>query len=261
MYLSMPRSITILVSLLLISFNGFSQERVMTELALKQTGRQEKIYIHFDREHYLPGDTIWFKAYLFNGSGRSLLSTNVYFELLDQQGKVYGRAVTPVFESTASGHLNIPPDPGINRLFCRAYTISMLNDTNSVDYRELSVVRPQTVGKKNREATDATVIKFLPEGGNWVNGLPSLMAFKATGANGMPVNASGTIKKGSTIVTRFNTVHNGMGSFVIMPVTGDNYTAEWSDDKGNTHRTALPVPKPSGIVLHIADIILLKSSP
>ncbi len=28
---------------------------------------QEKIYLHFDKTLYNPGETIWFKAYLFTG--------------------------------------------------------------------------------------------------------------------------------------------------------------------------------------------------
>ncbi|RYZ48707.1 MAG: hypothetical protein EOO14_21750, partial [Chitinophagaceae bacterium] len=33
---------------------------------------QEKVYVHFDKSHYNPGETIWFKAYLFTGNQPSV---------------------------------------------------------------------------------------------------------------------------------------------------------------------------------------------
>ena len=39
---------------------------------------QEKIHIHFDKESYLPGETIWFKAYLFEENLPSEKSTSFY---------------------------------------------------------------------------------------------------------------------------------------------------------------------------------------
>ena len=49
---------------------------------------QEKLYLHFDRSGYNPGETIWFKAYLFDGLFPSDMSKTLYAELLDEQGKV-----------------------------------------------------------------------------------------------------------------------------------------------------------------------------
>ena len=49
---------------------------------------QEKIHIHFDRESYLPGETIWFKAYLFEEYLPSTKSTNFYASLYDENGKL-----------------------------------------------------------------------------------------------------------------------------------------------------------------------------
>ena len=45
---------------------------------------QEKIHIHFDKEVYLPGETIWFKAYVFEENLPSERSTNFYAALYDE---------------------------------------------------------------------------------------------------------------------------------------------------------------------------------
>ncbi|HEX4372556.1 MAG TPA: hypothetical protein VHZ50_04535, partial [Puia sp.] len=47
---------------------------------------QEKVYVHFDKNLYNPGETIWFKAYVFSGNLPSTISKNFYTELSDDNG-------------------------------------------------------------------------------------------------------------------------------------------------------------------------------
>jgi hypothetical protein len=214
---------------------------------------QEKIYIHYDKNSYVTGDTVWFKAYLFTGSKRSRAGKNFYLELLDNNGKLVNRLTAPIFESTASGNIVLPTDTAIHAVYCRAYTEVMLKGDSSFIYmKQLSVINLQ----KTVEVVNATppVIHFLPEGGDWINGIPSLMAFKVTDANGMPVKAEGTIKSNGNTVTEFATTHDGMGAFTMLAQPNQYYTAVWKDAGGNEHTTALPTAKPNGISLHIADV-------
>jgi hypothetical protein len=214
---------------------------------------QEKIYIHYDKNSYVTGDTVWFKAYLFTGSKRSRAGKNFYLELLDNNGKLVNRLTAPIFESTASGNIVLPTDTAIHAVYCRAYTEVMLKGDSSFIYmKQLSVINLQ----KTVEVVNATppVIHFLPEGGDWINGIPSLMAFKVTDANGMPVKAEGTIKSNGNTVTEFATTHDGMGAFTMLAQPNQVYNAVWKDAAGNEHTTALPTAKPNGISLHIADV-------
>jgi len=41
----------------------------------------EKIHVHFDKDNYLPGETVWMRGYLLSGSHPSGLSKNLYFSL------------------------------------------------------------------------------------------------------------------------------------------------------------------------------------
>jgi hypothetical protein len=218
-----------------------------------QKDPQEKIYIHYDKSSYVTGDTVWFKAYLFSGSKRSRAGKNFYLELLDNNGKVLNRLTAPIFESTASGNIVLPTDTAIHAVYCRAYTEVMLKGDSSFIYmKQLSVINLQ----KASEVVNATppVIHFLPEGGDWVNGIPSLMAFKVTDANGMPVKAEGVVKSNGNTVTEFATIHDGMGAFTILAQPNQAYTAVWKDAGGVEHTTDLPKSKPNGISLHIDDV-------
>ena len=46
---------------------------------------QEKLYLHFDRPYYNPGETIWFKSYIFAANLPSLISKTVYADLVDEK--------------------------------------------------------------------------------------------------------------------------------------------------------------------------------
>jgi hypothetical protein len=218
-----------------------------------QQDPQEKIYIHYDKTSYVTGDTVWFKAYLFAGSKRSRAGKNFYMELLDENGKLLNRLTAPIFESTASGNIVLPIDTAIHAIYCRAYTEAMLKSDSSFIYmKQLSVLNLEKILQVNHAT--APVIHFLPEGGDWVTGVPALMAFKVTDANGLPVKADGVIKSNGNTVTEFATTHDGMGAFTVLAQPNQTYIATWKDAGGAEHTTTLPQAKPNGMTLHVANV-------
>ena len=63
---SMRKKIKIIGLLLLVCLLGFAQKP--DELLQKWSEKSpiEKVYLHFDRENYIAGETAWFKAYLYS---------------------------------------------------------------------------------------------------------------------------------------------------------------------------------------------------
>jgi hypothetical protein len=88
-----------------------------------------------------------------------------------------------------------------------------------------------------------------------VQGLESRVAFKATDDQGFPVSVKGDIvdSKGQKIVS-FADVHDGMGSFGLLPAAGEKYKAVWKDRKGTTRETELPQVKEMGVVLSVNNM-------
>jgi hypothetical protein len=95
-------------------------------------------------------------------------------------------------------------------------------------------------------------LQFLPEGGNLVKGLKSIVGFKAIGEDGKGTPVLGAIynAKGDEI-TSFTTIHNGMGNFEFTPKAGEVYTARLS--KPVVKSFELPKISPIGTVMHIAN--------
>lgn len=213
---------------------------------------QEKIYLHFDRPYYNPGETIWFKAYLTSANMPSTISKTLYAELVDAKGKILQRKVMPVVQAGASSNFDIPDSAGNSLLYVRAYTAWMLNFDSSLLYvKAIRIINPNHLIKKTAVVPSFSLHLF-PEGGDLVSGVASRVAFKANDQDGVPVSVNGNVvnDKGEKIIA-FSSTHDGMGYFSFTPVAGIQYKAVWKDKKGSAHETLLPIAKEEGIVLSI----------
>lgn len=244
--------------LLLLALNvGFAfSQNLDSLLQIQRTADpQEKIYVHFDKSYYNPGETIWFKAYVFAGIDPSETSKNFYAELVDEQGNVFSQKTAPIAFSGASGSFDLDSNLNKRIIYFRGYTISILNsDTSFLYTKAIRILTTKGTAAKTSPVAKTTTVKFLPEGGDWVLGLPSKIAFIATDQQDLPVAISGSIvdNKG-TKLTDFKTLHNGMGQFVLIPEEGKTYSAVWKDASGKQYTTALPAAKTQGVILKITD--------
>jgi hypothetical protein len=214
---------------------------------------QEKIYLHYDKPAYAPGETIWFKAYLMSGANADDISKTVYIDFIDESGKLLKHCVQPVYQSSANGDFDIPLEFKDRAVYVKAYTRWMLNFDSSFLYRKaVQIVQTKPLLKEKNTALK-TAIQFLPEGGDLIAGIESKIAFKALSSDGRPAAIQGTIvDKSSKEVTQLKTMHDGMGFFMLEPKAGETYTAKWKDALGNNYQTVLPAAKQTGAALQIA---------
>jgi hypothetical protein len=211
---------------------------------------QEKLYLHFDRSYYNPGETIWFKAYIFAANLPSEISKTVYADLIDENGKVISRNISPVVMSSAAGSFEIPANITSSNVYLRAYTDWMLNFDSSFIYtKAIPVLQPK---KTTAKVVPKDFLQFFPESGDLVQGVESRVAFKATDVHGLPYKASGEVfdSKGKP-VAKFSAAHDGMGFFTLAPAANEKYKAVWKDTTGKTQQTSLPAAKKEGYVLRL----------
>jgi hypothetical protein len=218
----------------------------------------QKSYVQFDKDVYKPGETIWFKAYVFEPDAPGVISKNYYAELLDNNGNIVQRKIYPMVESSAAGDFEIPSSASSAKLTFRGYTTWMLNfDSSLLYFKKIQVINPadkpqQAVTQQPRRVST----QFFPEGGDMVSSLPSTVAFLANDQNGNPANITGSVKDGHGVaVASFSSIHDGMGSVSLTPAAGEKYTATWTDEDGNTHTTDLPAARNSGAVIHLTSIV------
>lgn len=230
-----------------------AQQRIDTLIThLGEMYPQEKIYLHTDKNFYIAGETIWFKAYLASDNFITALSKTVYAELINDAGQILQKKIMPVYQSGAAAHFELPDTLSNSKLFIRAYTSWMLNFDSTLLYlKPVYIIATGKPAKKTAETVSYS-LTFFPEGGDLIDSIESRVAFKATDNTGTPFNITGILYNSSgKKITSFTSVHDGMGYFVITPEPSEKYKAIWKDNKGITHETLLPLSKKQGVSLSI----------
>lgn len=190
---------------------------------------QEKLFLHTDREVYVAGETLWFKAYAVDGTFHRPLrmSRVLYLELIDQNKKPLLQQKINLVNGTASGSIVIPDLSG--NYLIRAYTRWMRNSHPSFFFqKELAIIGSAAKGGVGVDKSDVTSmgpsIAFFPEGGDLVAGIESRVAFKITGSNGKGMDATGVIlNQSADTITNFRTQHFGIGSLNFKPEAVQSY--------------------------------------
>ena len=236
---------------------GVSHTQVIDSLLINYNKKlpQEKAYVQFDNGTYGPGQTIFFKAYLMSGTATSHISRNFYIDWYDAAGKLISHLTAPVVYSSAAGSFTIPAQYAGDKIEAVAYTKWMLNFDSVFLFRQkLNVVGAKPLQTAQKTGVPVTNLSFYPEGGDLVENISSLTAFKAINTAGEPVMLNGIVKNNKDeLVAEFATVHNGMGSIRYTPRPGETYTAYWKDETGKDRSVTLPAAKPGGVVLSVIN--------
>ncbi len=91
-------------------------------------------------------------------------------------------------------------------------------------------------------------VQFLPEGGKLIEGVANRVAFKALFPDGRSVAVEGTIvDQDGNEATTFASEHKGMGSFLLVPDSGKQYSARLFNDQ----LIALPAVEKEGVGLMV----------
>ena len=215
----------------------------------------ERIHVQTDKDIYFPGETIWFKTYLINGFLPDTVHTNLFTDIIDQQGGIISHKVFPLEDGISYGSFQLN-DRMINQpvVYLRISLSEM--DNSQLDqsyYKTLRIISPKNETDVVKAIPEAHV-QFFPEGGNFIEHVPNQLAFKAYLQNGLPFPVKGLIKtRDGTIVDSIHAEHDGMGVFTINPEKEISYYLEWFDNQNILRRSDLPQPIEKGITLHTGE--------
>lgn len=196
----------------------------------------EMLYLQTDKGIYETGEDLWFKAYVLNDSTLALSneSRTLFVEMLNRQDSIVWQEKYPIQAGIADGHIYIDKklNPGDYRI--HAYTkYSFLNDTLRPLYpKKIRVVKNianKDSNSSGHQNTKVAKLTFFPEGGNLIDGVTAKVAFKALDAKGMPVSVDGVLQEDGRTVARLESLHDGMGSFMLQPRRGAVYRAVLPD--------------------------------
>lgn len=199
---------------------------------------REKVHLHFDNTSYYQGDTIWFKAYaVTEGDNKySKISRPLYVELVDQLGNVMERQIVKLTEGSGEGQISLSNTFFTGYYEVRAYTKWMLAFTDDSYFTRTFPVYKKPLGatgakrqiaqyrmddsmkQRPQDKLDALNVRFYPEGGKLVQGVPCVVGMETLSRDSGWVDINGTlVASDGTPIVPVSTIHDGMGTFLYTP--------------------------------------------
>ncbi len=231
--------------------NQFDQYRV--------NALQEKLFVHTDKNFYVPGEIIWFKLYDVDGHFNKPLDISKvsYVEILSDDHKPVLQAKISMKDGNGSGSFLVPYSINSGNYVLRAYTNWMKNFLPEFYFEKIiTIINPLKKPDWPDEGHNSAAydIQFFPEGGNMVNGIESKIAFRVADKYGRGVDCNGAvINQKNDTVARFQSLKFGLGNFLMTPAKGDTYTAIINAEKDKLIRHELPAIYDNGYVMSLSE--------
>ncbi|TDX00412.1 hypothetical protein [Dinghuibacter silviterrae] len=126
----------------------------------------ERLYLHLDKDRYMTGDTVWFKAYFSSGGFPGGFSTGVHVELFNEAGVRVTHKYYPVLGGKVSlGDMELADTLGQGLYTLRAYSDWMSNFDPAFFYHHTFPVYASTVTPPKGRGTKGKDATARPQGG------------------------------------------------------------------------------------------------
>tara|TARA_R110002051_G_scaffold234092_2_gene295724 strand:+ start:11895 stop:14411 length:2517 start_codon:yes stop_codon:yes gene_type:complete len=228
----------------------------------------EKVYLHTDKDIYVNGETVWYKAYLIDGVTHSVSDKSkvVYIELVNAQDSVVVQQKLFVENVGVAGNIDLPETIGEGNYRLSAYSKYMLNENEPAIFsKQIAIWKPENKVTKmmpepkskerssNTKADNSLTVDFFPEGGTLVYGIENTLGIKITNAKGNEISASGKIvDQNNNFIKDFETFEFGLGKVSYAPELGKTYYASIGIE-GQEKKYNLPTPENKGYVLNVVQ--------
>ncbi|MDY0201756.1 MAG: hypothetical protein RBR40_12295, partial [Tenuifilaceae bacterium] len=204
------KAIHLISILFLLIYSGvFAQDEILLENFEEEivdsyeefySVSRERVYTHFNKSSYLPGDAIWFTSYVFNPKNQrtSIVTRNLHVELYGPEGELIERKVLPVIAGVASNVFTLGQDRKPGTYTFRAYTHWIQNFGE--EYQERRPIRVLgNVESNTPSEVNEFDIQFLPESGTLLAGVDNKLGVKAMSSDGRGAPLTGKVLNGAGV--------------------------------------------------------------
>lgn len=250
---------TTFVLLYLFSISTFQAQSKLDQAikTIQDKFSQEKVYLLLDKNQYIAGDPIRFKAFVFNAYNPTDISTTLFVELYNRDKKIIDKKMLPIEHGQSDGTFQLKDDIKEDIYFIRAYTTWMENFSQNFEIVEtIPIFNPTSEQKLAIHDNPKWTISAQAEGGNLLNNIPTKLAVRYLTAAEPPKNWSGylvnTTKPNEKLVT-FNNLDQNVALFSFTPKDTEKYQIVVEDKKGNKQSYLLPDVKNTGVNIKVTD--------
>lgn len=275
----------ILFSLLLLFSQGIAQQSQRLRRILENLQRyeldypQQKVFLHLDRQEYVAGENIWFKAYLVQANNLipDTSSTSLNVELFRVSGEAVALQLVRMQDGLGYGQIHLSDSLPEGNYKLRSYTNWMLNFSEALFFeQDIFIHNPieQNFIRRANIRANASFNKELemkktdvqwgcfPEGGQLVAGVENRVAFFVADATGEPLEAGGKVldEAGQTLAS-IQTRASGMGMFTLTPAPGQSCRVELEVQGRGVKTFPLPAATEQAYSLRVdtgAEIVQVK---
>lgn len=188
---------------------------------LDQKYSQEKVYLLFDKEKYISGENMWFKAFVFDGYNRSTISSSLFVELYDSNKNIIAKKVFPINNGEGNGSLNLSEKLKEDVYFVRAYTTWMANFSEEFQLiQPIPVYNPASPQSLVINKDSKWTAKAYPEGGTFIENLPTKFAVRLQTEGTPPSEWHGYVTdkdNPAEKITSFKGLDQNVGVFNLTP--------------------------------------------
>jgi TonB-dependent SusC/RagA subfamily outer membrane receptor len=194
--------------------------------------------LDFEKEAYGPGDSVSAKLRLRNLDGETMPNKLLEIKLFAEGKLSYQTSI-------------LASAKGVDLIKCKL-PLSLSKADAILSVGTDIGGQPQTLARAVPVLLNKIDLQFFPEGGHYVDSLPTRIAFKAINEFGKPADVAGYIMDGNgKQVAQFESYHNGMGAFSLTPLASQKYTAVVTKPQGLKMRFMLPPVEKEGLILNI----------
>ncbi len=236
--------------------SAYAQDKAEAALqTLSEKYPQEKIYILYDKDRYLAGETMWFKTYVFDGYNHSNISTSMYVEMYNAKKALISRKLVPLFGAEGQGSIAIPDSLSEGVYYIRAYTDWMLNFDEAFQYiHPFALYNTASPQKLVIDSAASWTAAAFPEGGNFIAGISNRVAVRMSSSGVLPAGWGGYLvdaSKPAEKIVSFDAFDKNVGLFSVIPEAGKKYQVIVQDKKGKKQTIDLPEAAASGVSLQV----------
>ena len=236
--------------------SAYAQDKVEAALqTLSEKYPQEKIYILYDKDRYLAGETMWFKTFVFDGYNHSNISTSMYVEMYNAKKALISRKLVPLFGAEGQGSIAIPDSLSEGVYYIRAYTDWMLNFDEAFQYiHPFALYNTASPQKLVIDSAALWTAAAFPEGGNFIAGISNRVAVRMSSSGALPAGWGGYLvdaSKPAEKIVSFDAFDKNVGLFSVIPEAGKKYQVIVQDKKGKKQTIDLPEAAGSGVSLQV----------
>ena len=259
------RAIPILLLLIPQFFHAQNPDFGINKLAeefnsLIENDSSDLVYLQTSKGIYETQEDVWFKGYVLDAQyfTPSQKSKILYVQLIkDVTNKPVWEEKYEIENGFVDGHLFLSDTLSEGNYTLAAYSSRSYFKEQKEFYafKKIEVVKNiQSPPPPKPVLRDSTVhFTLFPEGGHWVSGTESRMAFKAVNTQGYPLKVSGVLYENDRPVLNFKSTHAGMGSFLYAPDVTKNYHIEL-EAPNEEKQYALPKIEAKGKTLRLLEV-------